>query len=162
MNLKVIGVALGILAGLARSQTKTPAPAEFEVASIKPCRSEAGRTGGDGNGPSTVTLRLPCQTLMRLIQGAYVFFAHGRMNIGLSVPITGGPGWVNSDLYQIDAKAGAPQSHGIMNGPMLQALLEDRFKLKIHREISEGPVYALTVAKGGPKLLPLKEGVVRM
>jgi uncharacterized protein (TIGR03435 family) len=45
---------------------------------------------------------------------------------------------------------------------MLQALLEDRFKLKIHREISEGPVYALTVAKGGPKLLPLKEGVVRM
>ena len=41
---------------------------------------------------------------------------------------------------------------------MLQALLEDRFKLKIHRESREVAVYALTVAKGGPKLKPFKEG----
>jgi uncharacterized protein (TIGR03435 family) len=38
-----------------------------------------------------------------------------------------------------------------MNGPMLQALLEDRFKLKIHRETKEVPVYELTVAKSGLK-----------
>jgi uncharacterized protein (TIGR03435 family) len=37
---------------------------------------------------------------------------------------------------------------------MLQGLLEDRFQLKIHREIREGSVYELTVAKGGPRLKP--------
>jgi uncharacterized protein (TIGR03435 family) len=42
----------------------------------------------------------------------------------------------------------------MMNGPMMQALLEDRFKLKMRREIREVPVYDLTVAKGGPKLKP--------
>jgi uncharacterized protein (TIGR03435 family) len=41
---------------------------------------------------------------------------------------------------------------------MLQALLEDRFKLKVHRERKEIPVYALVVAKGGPKLEATKEG----
>jgi uncharacterized protein (TIGR03435 family) len=41
---------------------------------------------------------------------------------------------------------------------MMQALLEDRFKLKIHRENRVVPVYELTVAKGGPKLQPHREG----
>ncbi len=41
---------------------------------------------------------------------------------------------------------------------MLQALLEDRFKLKVHRQTREATVYALTVAKGDPKLQPFKEG----
>jgi uncharacterized protein (TIGR03435 family) len=39
----------------------------------------------------------------------------------------------------------------MMLGPMMQRLLEDRFHLKIHRETREGPVYFLTVARGGPK-----------
>jgi uncharacterized protein (TIGR03435 family) len=41
---------------------------------------------------------------------------------------------------------------------MMKVLLEDRFKLKIHRETKEIPVYALTVAKGGPKLPVAREG----
>jgi uncharacterized protein (TIGR03435 family) len=41
---------------------------------------------------------------------------------------------------------------------MLQALLEDRFKLKVHRESKEIPVYALVVARGGPRLEATKEG----
>jgi uncharacterized protein (TIGR03435 family) len=45
-----------------------------------------------------------------------------------------------------------------MMGPMLQALLENRFQLKIHRETEEAPMYALTVAKSGLKLLPTPEG----
>jgi len=45
-----------------------------------------------------------------------------------------------------------------MMGPMLQALLEDRFKLRIRRENREVPVYALTLAKGGPKLPAFQEG----
>jgi uncharacterized protein (TIGR03435 family) len=45
---------------------------------------------------------------------------------------------------------------GMMNGPMLQSLLEDRFALKTHSESREGRVYALTVAKGGFKLQPFQ------
>ncbi len=41
---------------------------------------------------------------------------------------------------------------------MMQALLDDRFKLKLHREAKEINVFELTVAKGGPKLQPAKEG----
>jgi uncharacterized protein (TIGR03435 family) len=45
-----------------------------------------------------------------------------------------------------------------MNGPMLQALLEDRFKLKLHRQTRQVPVFALTAAKSGAKLKPFQEG----
>jgi uncharacterized protein (TIGR03435 family) len=45
-----------------------------------------------------------------------------------------------------------------MTGPMLQALLEDRFQLKVHRETREIPLYALTVAKSGLKLQPADGG----
>jgi uncharacterized protein (TIGR03435 family) len=44
-----------------------------------------------------------------------------------------------------------------MPGPMTQTLLEDRLRLKIHRETREAPVYALTVAKGGIKMQRTKE-----
>ncbi len=46
----------------------------------------------------------------------------------------------------------------MIQGPMLQALQEDRFKLKIRRETREVPVYDLNVSKGGFKLQPMKEG----
>src|SRR5436853_2894596 len=46
----------------------------------------------------------------------------------------------------------------MMQGPMLQALLQDRFQLKIHRDARQVPVYALTVASGGPKLKAFAEG----
>lgn len=65
---------------------------------------------------------------------------------------------MDSELYQIDAKAEMPQRLATLNGPMFQAILEDRFKLKIHRETREIPVYALTVVNGGAKLQPFTEG----
>jgi uncharacterized protein (TIGR03435 family) len=73
-------------------------------------------------------------------------------------PIKGSAAWVNSDRYTIDAKAEGPTTPEMMRGPMMQALLEERFKLKIHRESKAVPVYELTVAKGGPKLQPHQEG----
>ena len=81
-----------------------------------------------------------------------------RTAYGEFVPISGGPAWINSDRYRIEAKAEGNTNPGIMGGPMLQALLEDRFQLKIHRETREVPVYALVVTKGGFKLQPSKEG----
>jgi uncharacterized protein (TIGR03435 family) len=80
--------------------------------------------------------------------------------LGLSpayVQIAGGPAWMNSEFYEVDAKA-AGAHVAEMEGPMLRALLEERFKLKVHREVRDAPVYVLTVAKGGSKLQPLKEG----
>lgn len=96
-----------------------------------------------------------------LIIYAYIQYANGRSNpwwLFLETPLKGGPSWIGSDRYTINAKAEGTPSGDTMSGPMLQALLEDRFKLKIHRETKEIPVYELTVAKGGPKLKPFKEG----
>ena len=103
-------------------------------------------------------LNLPCLTVKGLIQMAHDQYATGKSKVGRPVPIEGGPAWINSARYTIVAKAEDAQSDGMMMGPMLQALLADRFRLKIHRKTAEVAVYLLTVAKGGPKLEPFKEG----
>jgi len=74
--------------------------------------------------------------------------------------VSGGPGWINSDRYDIEAKVeGKPTSFDLaLQRRRLQTLLQDRFNLAIHRETKELPIYALTVAKGGFKLHPLKDG----
>jgi uncharacterized protein (TIGR03435 family) len=77
---------------------------------------------------------------------------------GAIPPLDGAPNWVESDRYSIAAKADGGATEDMMNGPMLQALIEDRFKLRIRRETREIPVYDLTVAKGGLKLSPFKQG----
>ena len=136
-------------------------PPRFEVVSVKPCHPGGrppGRSGGAG-AFSPGTLRLSCVTVSDLIQSAYVDYAKGQQAINfVPVPIKGGPSRMNTDRYEIDAKAEGAPGYAMMKGPMLQAILEDRFKLKIHREEREVPVYALTVAKDGPKLQRSKEG----
>jgi uncharacterized protein (TIGR03435 family) len=72
--------------------------------------------------------------------------------------IKGSPPWVNDDRYTIEAKAEEAQRMEMMRGPMMQALLEERFNLKMHRETREVPVYELSADKGGPKLKPTEEG----
>ncbi len=92
-----------------------------------------------------------------LIRQAYGTFSSGRFNAYLqraAVPVEGGPDWARSDRYTIDAKAEGTPIMEMMRGPMLQAVLEDRFHLKIRRETRQIPVYELTVAKGGAKLRP--------
>jgi uncharacterized protein (TIGR03435 family) len=128
----------------------------FEVASIKPC---AGNAGGRSGAvlPSLGRLNLNCPTVAQLIQQAYVYFANGRFGLS-SVQVSGGPAWLSSARYLINAKAEGNPRLEIMSGPMLQTLLEDRFRLTIHRETREVPVYALEVATGGVKLPPVAEG----
>jgi uncharacterized protein (TIGR03435 family) len=137
----------------------------FEVATIRLCGSDAGgRSGGGKSTPGRLVLN--CQTLgdadrsfPGLIAQAYGLFAGGHRNPPWAMPpVEGGPAWLKSDRYEIVAKADGDASPDMMNGPMLQALLEDRFQLKVHRETREIPVYDLTVAKGGPKLRAFKEG----
>src|SRR4029434_5123088 len=71
--------------------------------------------------------------------------------------IVGGPDWIRADRYDLEARAsGEPSRPEMML--MLQALLEDRFQLRTHRETREMPAYVLTVARGGARLTPSKPG----
>jgi len=70
--------------------------------------------------------------------------------------VQGGPIWLESDRFEVIAKAPATTPPATVK-LMLQSLLADRFKLVIHRETKEMPVYALVVAKGGPKFAKLSE-----
>jgi uncharacterized protein (TIGR03435 family) len=133
----------------------TTSAAKFEVASIKPTKECGG--GNPRNTPGRLILN--CIYLKNLIATAYGRFANARLNPIWAVPkVEGGPSWIDSIAYNIEAKAQNGASRALMSGPMLQALLEERFKLKLHRETREVPVYALTVAKGGSKLKPFEEG----
>src|SRR3984957_14005521 len=148
-----VPLAIGMMGGAriqAQSQQATP---KFEVASIKSC-STFSRSSYRELPPGT--FHSGCTTVQRLVQQAYGLFAEGQMNPGSSLTVVGGQAWTTSDLYEIDARAKDPQGHSMMNGPMLQALLEARFRLKVHRETRELPVYVLTVAQGGPKLQPFQ------
>jgi uncharacterized protein (TIGR03435 family) len=62
-----------------------------------------------------------------------------------------GPAWINSDGFNIDAKPETNTDQKQM-WLMLQTLLTERFRLQLHRETRELPVFALTATKGGPKL----------
>ena len=74
--------------------------------------------------------------------------------------IRGGPAWVHSlrDKYSIEAVAAGATERTVLMGSMLRSLLEDRFHLQLHRDTEEVALYALTVAKGGFKLKPMKDG----
>jgi uncharacterized protein (TIGR03435 family) len=72
--------------------------------------------------------------------------------------VTGGPSWIRSDRYDVQAKAEGDATVQQMEGPMLQALLVERFKLAFHRETQQLPVYELSRAGGKTKLQATKEG----
>ncbi|HEV2448207.1 MAG TPA: TIGR03435 family protein, partial [Candidatus Sulfopaludibacter sp.] len=110
---------------------------KFEVASVK-ASAEARltvRVMPGGRLSATAPVKL-------LIMNAY----------GLQrSEIVGGPDWINTDRYEIDAKAGDDANRARLM-LMLQSLLEERFGLRAHHETRESPVYALVVAKRGSKL----------
>jgi uncharacterized protein (TIGR03435 family) len=127
----------------------------FEVASVKPSTDNDHIIGlFTYPGGRVVATRY---TLKMLIHDAY--------NLQ-DQRIQGGPRWVGEDLYNLEAKPPkssesshwAPASFKTPPNPemrqMLQTLLADRFQLKMHAETKKEPVYALVVAKGGPKLKP--------
>ena len=135
-----------LVTGVVTGQSPAARP-EFEVASVKP------NTAGN----NMVMIRPPV--------GGRFTATNARLKMLVAIAwkvqnfeISGGPGWVDSDGYDIEAKA-ANGNIGLDElRPMLQALLEDRFQLKVHFETKDVPVYALMAAKNGPKLAGAKEG----
>ena len=175
VTLTVQGLELKLdLVGLQQDATaarpaNTP---KWEVSSVRLCGpgSEPGNARG-GGAPGTVAaggvridpsfLRVVCMRLRYLIEDAYVkYLEQDAFRQRWIFPVSGGPDWLDTDLYSIDARpvGGGPVDRQTMGGPMLQALLEDRFKLKLRREVRQEPVYELRVADSGFKLQPLNEG----
>lgn len=162
----VVAIALPVFVGGLRAQTAVP---KFDVSSVRVCdagapgRGRGGRGGGSGMGGPTSPDRisLNCVAVQALIRTAYVNFAGGHykslMTTG-AVPVEGIPKWAESERYTINATAESKPGQEMMRGPMLQALLEERFQLKIRRETRDIPVFDMTVAKNGLKLKPVPEG----
>lgn len=131
-----------ITAALVSAQDK-PARLTFEVASIKPSDPNGGGRGGG----------------IKALPGGQQYTAKGvpvKLIISLmyKVPIrqiSGGPGWIDSQPWDIEAKADHPYNLDDLH-TMFQNLLTDEFKLKFHKDIKEGPVFALSVDKGGSKM----------
>jgi bla regulator protein BlaR1 len=163
----VVAVALPVVLGLvtatpshAQSQAENTAARApvYEVASVKPNKSSNPMmtirllTLPDGFSATGVTLQM-------LIQAAYAVEDN---------QISAVPNWLSSEKYDIEAKLDesgvddlqklSQDQRNAERRRMLQALLADRFKLTLHRETKDLPVYALVIAKNGPKLQEAKLG----
>jgi uncharacterized protein (TIGR03435 family) len=167
---KVLLVAAASLAVTSLAQTSAPqspsspphaptsaaTPPVFEVAAIKLNQSGSGSSRSNLNNGRFTGINVSLKNLME-------YNAYG-------IPgnrILDGPKWLDSTKFDIDAKMDESEAnhlqtlaHGarrLETQAMFQQLLADRFKLAVHWETRELPVYALTVAKKGPKLQPTKE-----
>jgi uncharacterized protein (TIGR03435 family) len=167
------------------ASTSSTAAQQFEAASIRPCDMNSlppvpeGMRGGGANSFQMIPGRLHavCMTLATLIRTAYGYgpadleFLQGARGRGFNfnnvyglgvedgVRVRGGPDWVRKERYTIEAVVGSgPSDPATIQGPMLRALLEQRFQLKTHTETEDVPAFALTVGRRGVKLKPAQEG----
>jgi len=138
------GIAFGLFA-----QASAEQPLKFDAASIKPNQDGGEMARFEGSvrfSPGRAYGRNI--SIRRMIQEAYGITKY---------QLSGGPGWLDSDRFDLEAKAG-----GAANEPelreMLQTLLTTRCSLSLHSEVKQLPAYALTVGEGGLKLPEWKEG----
>lgn len=147
--------AIAILCVHAPAQA--PAAQSFDIASIHINNMETDGHHHIISDPAESQFRTVNLALRDLIQFAY------------GVPdsqILGGPAWLDSIMFDIDAKSDPLVDAQLRAFPteqarwqkqlMVQALLADRFQLKVHQETRQVPVYALVVTKDGPKFKPSK------
>lgn len=135
---------------------QTAAGPEFEVASVRPIPAlPAGASIPPGftivprmDDPERFHARFNVGGPMGILEWAY-----GARDFQVS----GAPEWFRRENFDIDARAEHPVTEAQMR-QMVQALLANRFRLKLHRETKEISVYALMVGKDGSKLA---EGAVR-
>ncbi len=127
------------------AQSSPGARPAFEIASVKRSNPDSGGMSMTSD-PGRLTLRNV--TLKFCIEVAY-----GAKDYQLA----GGPGWLGSESYDIDAKAAGPAKDSELR-LMLQTLLTERFKLTLHRESREASVYTLVVGKNGIKVHEVETG----
>jgi uncharacterized protein (TIGR03435 family) len=143
-------LALGLQHGHCQELVNAPA---FEVASITPCKPGTPEPPGEHAGMVQFTspggrFVAKATTLKFLLEWAYGI---------LPAQHSDGPAWMANDRYDIVAKAEGNATDAQMK-LMAQALMAERFQLKIHRETKEVPVVVISLGKTAPKLFPPKEG----
>lgn len=147
MKPRIVALLLASSVSLLAHQS-TPQP-RFDVVSITPNPS----AGGDGRISMTPGGRFewPVTTLRRLIGLAYMRHAFD------SREVVGGPPWINSESFTVIATAPGPIQSRPDGFPadlvtMLRAMVEDRFKVRVHNEQRDAPIYTLTYARGDRKI----------
>jgi uncharacterized protein (TIGR03435 family) len=127
-----------VLTGTVGSALLAQSPA-FEVATVKIHPLGDNGMGSPDFKNGTFTARnVPMRSLLRA--------AYGLSDLQII-----GPDWLNSDRYDVVAKSPEDVPEGDLM-PMLQTLLKERFRLAVHREMKEMPVFDMVVAKGGLKI----------
>jgi uncharacterized protein (TIGR03435 family) len=131
---------------------------KYEVVSIKRNKAEFDTSGNDGTRTTRDEFISKNEPLSTLIGIAY--------GIRHSEQLSGGPSWVDSDGYDVDAKMDesvadelqklSRDERNAIRQKMLQELLATRFNVKVHQESRDFPVYFLEIAKGGSKLKEAK------
>ena len=134
------------LAGLVETPTTGPDAPRFEVASVKRNVTEAAAGNpASVRGLAGGAVRTTNATLRMLIRMAY--------RLGLTDEIVGGPPWIDTFGFDIDARPAQPTPF-MESAYMMRTLLAERFKLVARRESREGPVYALVLARRDGSLGP--------
>jgi uncharacterized protein (TIGR03435 family) len=134
----------------------SPAPA-YEIVSIKPDKSGS-----------------PAETMHRLPDGfrwtnfPVITWVRSAFDVVMDSQIVGLPDWADSEPYDIEARASADAAEAWkklsdkerwkVEQLMMQSMLADRCKLKVHRETREMPVYDLVISKGGLKMKEASAG----
>jgi uncharacterized protein (TIGR03435 family) len=146
---------LAVAGALAATAWGQASRAAFEVASVRPAKSDCSFTTY-GGPPGRYTAR--CTTLWGLIYNAYDVRSVHDYPLGL-------PAWADKDRFDVEAKANDNTVAAIrklsnkeqeqLTRDMLQSLLAERFQLRVHYESKLQPIYELVLAKGGSKLKPL-------
>lgn len=141
------------LRGQVQPATQEGLSAAFEAASIK--RDNSGTTNHTVQMPGPGRIHTVNASARSLIEFAYSL---------RDIQLTGGPAWTSSQGYVLDAKADEATATQLQKLPgpqqrqqmqlMMRSLLTARFKLALSHQTKELPIYALIVAKGGPKLKP--------
>lgn len=121
------------------------APPRFEVASIRP--SVRPPTGPVGVRIGPTQARFTFGSLRAYIAAAY----------GVRDHQIAGPAWMGTAMFDIVAKMPEDSAALTQVPAMLRTLLEERFRIRAHREPRELPVYALEVAPQGPPLVRLPD-----
>jgi len=163
----ILGIAPAISSAQFMPMTSTPDPkgvtspvpsATFDVTSVKLQKPSAdGSTMTMVKFPPNGRFTGAGNTLKNLICIAY----------GISdFQVTGGPDWIDSTRFDVEATPDSALQEQLpkmtsdqatlVKHQMMQALLADRFKLTLHHDTKELPVYSLVLAKGGPKLTESK------
>jgi len=131
---------------LAGWQAAAQEAASFDAASVKPAAPGSRPYPRLDLDPGRLSAR--AASLRYLITEAYGVEDYR---------VVGTSGWMDSDLFTITAASAQPAGHPQMMA-MLRTLLSEEFHLRMHQEDRQMSVFALTVAKGGSKLQPLREG----